>query len=52
MEVKIRIYPSAGNTYQVTLSIPEHVGDTDTYIDNWIDKNLKFVEYYETVAYL
>lgn len=50
MTVQIKIYPDAGDTYQVTLDIPTYVSDVDTYIDNWIDANLKFVEHYKIIS--
>lgn len=49
MAVQIKIYPDAGDTYQVTLNVPAYASDINTYIDNWIDANLKFVEHYEII---
>lgn len=49
MQIQIKIYPSAGGTYQVTLNVPAYASDINTYIDNWIDANLKFVEHYEII---
>ena len=52
--MKIKIYPSTGDCYYVELPMDnpetqEFYEWTEESIDEWIDDNLKFVEFWEVV---
>ena len=42
--MKIRIYPTIGSTY--TVSLPENIQSEDD-VNSWIDENLRFVDEWE-----
>lgn len=46
---EVKIYPTVGITYCVTIDVPANVFDVDTYIDEWIEDNLTFVDHYEII---
>lgn len=46
-EIKLKIYPEIGDTYTVTVNIPENTTNIEEWIDNWMDDNLKLVQNYE-----
>ena len=49
MDANIKIYPEIGNPYTVIIKIPENTPDTNTWVENWIDENLNFVNDYKFV---
>ena len=42
--MKIKIYPTIGNTY--TMSLPKNIQSEDD-VNSWIEENLMFVEKWE-----
>ena len=46
---EVKIYPTVGITYCVTIDVPANVFDVDAYIDEWIEDNLIFVEHYRII---
>lgn len=45
----IKVYPSAGDAYRVYIEVPIGTDDVDAFIDNWIDDNLRGVDWYKIV---
>ena len=50
-QIKLKIYPSLGDSYEVSISVPDVAATFSTvledWVDGWIEDNLKLVEDYE-----
>lgn len=46
-EIKIKIYPTIGDTYIIILSTTNYNDET---ISEWLDTHAKNVDYYEVIA--
>lgn len=50
MEIRLKVYPSIGNAYEVIIPVSEsEITDTDSFIENWVSDNLMLVEDYEII---
>ena len=45
--VRFKIYPSFGNSYIVSVDFPNEENDLETFMETWVEDNLKNVEKYE-----
>ena len=48
-ELKLKIYPSFGNSYILIINLSDDVNDIEEFIETWIHDNLKNVESYKQI---